>query len=186
MARKRKKIKLPKIKRVSLFKSDLLDWSNDKLWFFLMTHPAVYRSFARQQKVDLQRSYYTIRYVLKNYDRETLCSDVRAIFKGYKHEVEHDVNWNKKLYRELVVLMNFYLKELKTGEELYSPPANVSNILNDRWLFHSYKFHDLEEEIVTNFKLRYYLHQLYTGAKTIDTDFVDYDHPIQSALELMN
>ena len=186
MARKRKNKKLPKIKRISLFKSDLLSWSNERLWFFFISHPAIYRSFARQQRVDLSTAYSTVGYVLNNYDRDILCSDIRIVYEGYKKEVPHDVNWNKKFYRELVVLINMYLKELKTGEELYSPPANMSIDLSDRWVFQTYKYHDLEEDIVKNFNLRYLLHLIFKGLcpKELDLDSIDLEHPIQSLLAM--
>lgn len=182
MAKKRKKRKLPKIKRISLFKSNLLSWSDERIWFFFITHPAIYRSYARQQRVDLSMAYSTVGYVLRKYDREILCQDIRAVYSGYKQEVQHDVNWNKKFYRELVVLINMYLKELKTGEEIYSPPANLSIDLSDRWLFQTYKYYDLEEDIINSFSLRYLIYLIYKGEtpKGLDLESIDMEHPIQS------
>lgn len=187
MAKKRKKKKkLPGMKRVSIYKSDFLNWSTEHLWFFFLTHPALYRAYSRQQKISFERAVSTVRYVLLKYDKEILARDFKVVYQGYKQEVPLDVNWNKKIYREFVVLINMYIKELKTGEELFPPPALVSIDCSDRWLFSSYKYSDLEEEVVENFRLRYLIYQLFTGQRSLGDHPIDINNPLEGLLELID
>lgn len=185
MARRRKKKKLPGIKKKSLFSLDLSEWSDEKLWFFFFINRTLYRTFARQQwkgRMSEEEAASIVRYVFNNSTKEDLCNDIRIVHKGML-TIPHDTNWHKKFYRELVVLVNLYLRELKTGEETYSPPVNLPTILDDRWVFHGYQFSELEEELILNFNNRYLLYSLYRGETlkelSIDPSIVDSKDPVK-------